>query len=150
MSRKIKKREDVPNVRNEWKSSTHLWYYRNRCLNQQKHTYHQGSRCRETWDSFITGFNFCDDHLEAIKPRLTMVVMDDESTVLIIRQPSKPNSTVPLPEEQVFNKRRKSESTKSKTTKRFRLNPENEKWVEATSKWSGISSWTLTIRCTQT
>lgn len=48
----------------------------------------------------IVGWDFCDIHVEAIKPRLTIVEIDGGSTVPMIRQPSKPNTTIPLREEQ--------------------------------------------------
>lgn len=50
--------------------------------------------------SLIVGFNFCDVLVEATKPRLMIVEMDDGYTVPIIRQPFKLNKTVPLSEEQ--------------------------------------------------
>ena len=73
--------------------------------------------------SVILGCYFCDHHVEAIKPRLTVVEMDDGSMVPIVRQPSKPNANLPLPEEQTFTPRKKRQSTKIKTTRSVKLQP---------------------------
>lgn len=54
--------------------------------------------------SVITGFQFCDRLFEATKHRLQTVKMDDGSTVPILRQPSKPNTNIPLSDEQCFTR----------------------------------------------
>ena len=87
--------------------------------------------------SVILGCDFCDRHVEAIKPRLAIVEMDDGSTVPIVRQPSKPNTNIPLPDEQNFTSRKKRESTKIKTTGVVKLQPATQTWVEVTTKRKG-------------
>lgn len=52
--------------------------------------------------SVILGCYICDRHVETIKARLAIVEIDDGYTVPIVRQPSKPNKHVPIPEEQCF------------------------------------------------
>lgn len=73
--------------------------------------------------SVILVCDFCDVHAEAIKPIITVVDMDDVLTVPIIRQPLKPNTDVPLLEEQEFKKQRNLVPTKIKTVNRVRLKP---------------------------
>ena len=51
----------------------------------------------------ILGCNYCDHHVEAIRPRKRLIEMVDGSTVPIIRKPSKrAKDAVPLPEEQEY------------------------------------------------
>lgn len=85
----------------------------------------------------VLGCSFCDVHVASIKPRLTVVEMDDGSTFPIIRLPSKPNKEIFLHEHQDLNMQRQSASTKLNTTKRVRLKPTIQMWFAVTKKRSG-------------
>jgi len=85
----------------------------------------------------ILGCDYCDKHIEAIRPRRRMVEMDDGCMVPIVRNPSKANTDVPFPEEQQFVKHRDRISPKVKATKRTRLHPGMQTWVEVTTDREG-------------
>ena len=87
--------------------------------------------------SVILGCDFCDQHIDAIKPRLATVTMDDGSTVPIIRQPSKANTSTPLPDAQCFSTRKDKTSPKIKTTRRVKLTAATQTWVEVVTKRDG-------------
>lgn len=53
--------------------------------------------------SVILGCGFCDQNVEAIKPRFVILDTDDGLTVTTVRKPSKTNTEVPLPEKQTFS-----------------------------------------------
>lgn len=137
MRRKIKKRKEAQNVRNASRKAAQIVGTNKIVLQIGKSIQIVNSLvvCKLA-TSVILGYDFCDAHVEAIKPRLTVFETDDRSTVPIIRQPSKPNKTVPPSEEQEFNKPRKRASTKRKTTKPVLLKPETQTWVEVTTKRS--------------
>ena len=59
----------------------------------------------------ILGCDYCDKHVEAIKPRQRVVERDDGTTVPIIRKPPpRQEGSMPLPEQQEYvpSKRRSS------------------------------------------
>lgn len=62
------------------------------------------------WDIFYI-------NVEAFKPRLTIVEMDDGFTVPIIREPSTLDTNVPMTDEQCFNVRKKRAAPKGKNIK---------------------------------
>lgn len=80
------------------------------------------------------GCDFCDIHVQAIKAHLTIVDMDDCSTVRIVCQHSNSNTTVPITEEKCFTTRKNSNTPKIKTTTRVRLKPATNTWIEVTTK----------------
>lgn len=65
----------------------------------------------------ILGFQFFDRHLKAIKPHFANVELEERWMVAILRQSSKANTDVALPEEQQFSTRKNNSSPKSKTKK---------------------------------
>lgn len=64
--------------------------------------------------SVIFVCNFFDIHGEAITPRLTIFEMDGGSMAPIIRQPFKPNTTVPIPDEQCFTTQKERANQRKK------------------------------------
>lgn len=124
MRRKIKKIQDVPNVRNASGRAVPIVGTIKLVVQIGTSTHMLNVLIAENFGtSVIVGCDFCDVHVESIKPRLTIVERDERSTVRTIQQTSKPNTTVPLPEEQNFDTRRKRSSAQIKTTKRLRLKP---------------------------
>lgn len=94
--------------------------------------------------SVILRCDFCDVHVEAIEPRLTIVEMEDVSTVPIICQPSNPSTTVPIAEEQRFTLQENRITSKIKTTKHGRLKTAIQTCVELTTKmWRNVARGSL-------
>ena len=81
----------------------------------------------------ILGCDFCDKHVEAIKPRLKIVEMDTGSIVPIVLQPTKSQLEALLPEDQQFQPRKPRTSPKIKVRRRTKLPPPSQTWVEVTS-----------------
>jgi len=89
--------------------------------------------------SVILGCNFCDKHVEAIRPRLRLVEMDDGTTIPIIRRPEAARlNDAPIPEEQrwVPNKRRSSRGINVVET--TVLQPGEQTWVKVASPAHGL------------
>lgn len=66
------------------------------------------------------GWDFSEAQMECIKPRLTIIEMDDDSTVPLIHQKRKPNMKVPLHGEQFLNMREPRKSSIIKTKKQVK------------------------------
>lgn len=81
--------------------------------------------------------DFCDRHVEANKLRLTIVEMDDRSTVPIVRKLTKANENVRIPEEKQFFSKKNRSLLKSKTSKLVWFKTETQTWIEVNSKPDG-------------
>ena len=87
----------------------------------------------------ILGCDFCDRHIEAIRPRKRLVEMDDGSTVPIVRRPDKrKEGSIPLPEEQVYVPAKERVSNKVVVHSEKRLQPNTQTWVEVTTDTHGL------------
>ena len=79
--------------------------------------------------AIILGCDYCDEHVECIKPRRRIIGMDDGSMTPIVRRASRSQVEALLPEEQVDEERRKRISPKIKVTKFTRLPPGSQTFV---------------------
>ena len=87
----------------------------------------------------ILGCDYCDKHVESIRPRRRLVEMEDGSTVPIVRRPDKrKHNTVPLPEEQEYVPLKGRISNKIAVSKEIKLPPETQSWIEVTCEKHGI------------
>ena len=87
----------------------------------------------------IIGCDFCDKHVEAIRPRRRLVELDDGTTVPIVRRPDKrPPGAIPLPEEQVYVPSDKRASPKVKVAEKVTLQPESQTWVKVRTESEGL------------
>ena len=57
--------------------------------------------------AIILGCDYCDQHVECIKPQRRIIEMDDGSTTPIVRRASRSKVDALLPEEQIDKERRK-------------------------------------------
>ena len=86
----------------------------------------------------ILGCDFCDRHVEAIRPRSKEVELDDGTTVPIVKAPAKRSrESVPLPQAFAFPSHRDRISTKVRLTEPYRLQPGTQTWVRVTSTFHG-------------
>lgn len=83
-------------------------------------------------------YNFCDRYVDGVRPRLKIVCMDVGATVPNVRQPSKSNTTLPIPDEQQFKKQNNRSSPKIEVTVCTRLHPGMETLVEVTTEQEEI------------
>ena len=87
----------------------------------------------------IIGCDFCDKHIEAIRPRKRLVELDDGTTVPIVRLPSKrATGSIPLPDEQQYVPPDRRASNKVKVVERTVLAPESQNWVQVTTDCEGL------------
>lgn len=87
----------------------------------------------------ILGCDFCDKHVEAIRPRKRLVELDDGTTIPIVRRPDRrPQGSIPLPEEQEYVPASRRASNKVRATKRTVLKPESQTWVEVRCEAQGL------------
>ena len=87
----------------------------------------------------ILGCDYCDKHVEAIKPRQRFVELEYGTTVPIIRKPpTRPQGSIPLPDQQQYLPAKRRSSTRIKTTKPIWLKPEAHKWVEVVTDHKGV------------
>lgn len=121
--------EDLTTFRRH-KSTKFQWetgsYDRKHCPHgQYKKTYRTVSfnAVENLATSVILGCDYCDLHVDAIRPRLKIVKIDNGSTVPIVLQTSKANTELPFSEQQQFSKQKVRESPKIKVTRRTRLQP---------------------------
>ena len=83
----------------------------------------------------ILGWDYCEKHVEAIKPRQRIVELDDGTTVPIIRKPPpRQEGSIPLPEQQEYVPSKRRSSTKIQTTRKTTLQPESHNWVEVVTQ----------------
>ena len=89
--------------------------------------------------SVILGCDFCDRHVESIRPRDRTVVMDDGSTVPIIRKSSASvgDDTKGTVEEELAPAAPRC-SPRIRVTKRVKLQPDTQTWVEVVTKRQGL------------
>ena len=87
----------------------------------------------------ILGCGFCDRHVESIRPRDRTVVMDHGSTVPIIRKSSAPvgDDTKGTVEEELAPAAPRC-SPRIRVTKRVKLQPDTQTWVEVVTKRQGL------------
>ena len=69
---------------------------------------------KELATAIVLGCDYCDQHVECIKPRRRIIEMDDGSTTPIVRRASRSQVEALLPEEQVEEERRKKDFAKNK------------------------------------
>ena len=87
----------------------------------------------------ILGCDFCDRHIEAIRPRKRIVELDDGTTVPIVRRPDKrKNDTVPLPDEQVYIPATKRVDNKIIVYEEKKLLPQTQTWVRVVTNKHGL------------
>ena len=78
--------------------------------------------CERLSVPIILGCDFCDRHIEAIRPRSKEVELEDETKVPIIKAATKRSrESVPLPRAFAFPTHRERISTKVKLTEPYRL-----------------------------
>ena len=95
--------------------------------------------CNKLAASMILGADFCDRYVEAIRPRLRKVELEDGSTIPIIRKPCRRTSKmVPLPQSQRFGKLTKKKSDRIKVSKVHILGAHRQTFVEVTCERSGL------------
>ena len=87
----------------------------------------------------ILGCDFCDTHVEAIRPRRRVVELDDGTTVPIVRRPQKRSAKAPpLPEEQQYVPPPGRASTKITAVTPTLLPPESQTWVSVKTDRHGL------------
>lgn len=92
IKRKMKKRNDVPNVRTSIEKAVPIFTTIDLILKIRTGPYTVNFLAvKKLETSAIFVCDFCDFHVKAINPRLTVVEMDDCLTVPINRHPSKTN-----------------------------------------------------------
>jgi len=75
----------------------------------------------------IIGCDFCDKHIEAIRPRKCIVELDDGTAVPIVRRPDKrPAGAIPLPDEQVYIPTGRRPPNKVRLEEEITLAPESQ------------------------
>lgn len=116
-------------------SNNHRCNYRTRSPNRHWHTDCQLSVAKTLGKSLITWCKFWEAVLKKIKPMFTIAEMDSWSTFVIIRQPSKPNTTVLLQKNR-YLKCEGNVHLKIKTTKVVRLKPATQTLLELANKIS--------------
>lgn len=79
----------------------------------------------------------CDFHVNAIRPRLKIVRMDDLSTVPVTHQPSTRTKEVPFTEEQQFYKKKDHVSPRMNMTGIVKLQLGGQSWVEVSTEEEG-------------
>ena len=82
----------------------------------------------------ILGCDYCDQHVESIKPRRRIIEMDYGSTTPIVRRAWQSQVESLLPEEQMDKERKKSNSPKFMVTEYTRLRPECQNFVTVTTR----------------
>ena len=86
----------------------------------------------------ILGCDYCDRHIEAIRPRSKEIELDDGTTVPIVRAPTKRSrDSVPLPKAFEFPTQTERPSVKVKLTEPYRLQPGTQTWVKVTAPFHG-------------
>ena len=87
----------------------------------------------------IIGCDFCDKHIEAIRPRKRLVEIDDGTTVPIVRRPSKrATGSIPLPDEQQYVPPDRRARNKVKVVERTVIAPESQNWVQVITDCEGL------------
>ena len=87
----------------------------------------------------ILGCDFCDKHVEAIRPRRSNVELDDGTTIPIIRRPSTGHKdAVPLPEAQEWVRKPRRKSNKISVHEPIILQPETQTFVTVTCEHDGL------------
>lgn len=87
----------------------------------------------------ILGCDFCDSHVEAIRPRLRVIELTDGTAVPIIKGPPKRSSNlVPLPKEQEFVAPTGRASRKICVNKTITLEPQAHTWVPISTPQVGL------------
>jgi len=87
----------------------------------------------------ILGCDFCDKHVEAIRPRSKTVELEDGTTIPIIRAPTKRSRrSVPLPKAFEFPTRHERPSFKVKLAEPYRLRAGTQHWVKVHSEFHGV------------
>ena len=86
----------------------------------------------------ILGCDYCDQHLESIKPLRRIIEIDDGSTTPIVRYASRSQVEALLSEEHMDKERKKSTWPKIKVNKFTRLPPESQTFVTVTTRREGV------------
>ena len=92
--------------------------------------------------SAILGCDFCDKHVDSIRPRQRSIILDDGTTVPIVsktttrKQDAK--KEIPIPEEQQYTPRKGRVNQKIKVEKEVTLQPGEQTWVQVTTKRHGL------------
>ena len=95
--------------------------------------------CEKLAVRVILGCQFCDQHVEAIRPRKRIVEMDDGSTVPIVRNPTAPRRSSNNLAKALDMPREKTEAQKHKVRASglTRLEPGSHNWVKVVTRASG-------------
>ncbi len=87
----------------------------------------------------ILGCDFCDEHIEAIKPRRRVVELVDGTTVPIIRTNKHRTTTFTIQPAHVRTRSRRAASSKVVLHKTMELPAHSQTWVSVTSKKAGLT-----------
>ncbi len=87
----------------------------------------------------ILGCDFCDKHIEAIKPRRRVVELVDGTTVPIIRTNKHRTTTFTIQPAHVRTRSRRAASSKVVLHKTMELPAHSQTWVSVTSKKAGLT-----------
>ena len=87
----------------------------------------------------ILGCDFCDKHIEAIRPRKRLIELDDGTTVPILKRPeSRAKHSVPLPAEQEYIPPKGRSSSRVYASPTTILKPQSQNWISVKSPQSGL------------
>ncbi len=86
----------------------------------------------------ILGCDFCDDHVEAIRPRKRVIELADGTTVPIIRAPKRRDSAMIIQTAEVRSKPARGSSSKVVLHQDVELPAHSQSWVSVTSKKAGL------------
>ena len=89
----------------------------------------------------ILGCDFCDKHVEAIRPRKRLVELDDGSSVPILKRPEgRAKNAIPLPAEQEYVSPKGRSSDRVYSTQKVVLKPGQQNWITVKTPQSGLVS----------
>ena len=98
--------------------------------------------CKTLSVPVLLGCDYCDKYVEAIFPRQRRILLDDLSSVPIVRRPSeRPRDAIPLPAALQCNSKAGRKSTKIKVAKPITLQPQRQTRVRVSANAAG----TLTV-----
>ena len=87
----------------------------------------------------IISCDFCDEHIEAIRPRKCIVELEDGTAVPIVRRPDKrPAGSIPLPDEQVYISACRRPPNKVRLEEEINLAPESQTCVKVKTQTQGL------------
>ena len=88
---------------------------------------------------FILGCDFCDKHVEAIRPRKRLIELDDGTTIPIVRGSKKARGrNIPVPSEGSASPNARASSSKIVTTEDVTLPANSQCWVKVKTAQHGL------------